>query len=813
MFINYLKSAYRNIVKNKFYSLLNILGLSVGLIAFIFLFLFIRDELSFDNYHEKGKRIHRLESDFTIAGKNERFAIVPIPMAHALKLEYPEVESFVRLFNPGNTQFKYNELEYYEDDFYFCDSTIFDIFTHKMIDGDPDKCLVEPRSIVLTQSTAEKYFGDEDPIGKTLESGEGRNYMVTAIIEDVPTSSHLKFDALLSATTFIEQAGEEAFNSLDPGRFWNIGVYSYILLHENSSIDSIHAKFPQFYDKYMRSVGDAINAGFDLMTTPLQEIHFSEKPLSSELPKGNMSFIYIFSAVAIFILLIAAINYMNMATARSSKRAREVGIRKVAGGFRSQLMRQFMGESMLLTFVALIISVLMVYLLMPDFNHLAGKSLVFNFFTDPVLLIVVVGVALIIGLISGSYPSFYLSSFPPVSVLKGTFSGSGKGGRLLRKILVTFQFFIAIAMIIATLVVSSQLDFMKNKDLGFDKENMMILELQDTSFRKKADIFREELLQNPNIINVTNSIGVPGQNSWIQVVRVEKDTTMIEESILITAVDFNYVNTYGLEIIEGRDFDENMGTDKEEAIIVNEEAVKMYGWGDNPLGKKVHWGADLQGQGGRVLKVIGVIKDYHFKSKNNKVQQQMLLPVEFPKYHLSIKMTGENLGETIGFIEEKWHEFGAKRTFDYRFLDETWDELYESEKKLGIIFQVATLLTIFIALLGLLGLSSFIAEQKTKEIGIRKVVGATVGNILKVLSNEFMILIGIAFIIALPVAWWLIIDWIDRSFVYHIDMNWVFILIFSMLSGLIALIVGSLTISYFTIKAARSNPVDAIKYE
>ncbi len=793
--------------------MLNILGLSVGLIAFIFLFIFIRDELSFDKYHEKADRIHRLESDFTIAGKNERFAIVPVPMAHALKIEFPEIESFVRLFNQGNTQFKYNNLEYYEENFYFCDSTVFDVFTYKMIDGDPDKCLVEPRSIVLTESTAEKYFGDEDPIGKTLESGEGRNFMVTAIIEDIPKCSHLQFDALMSATTFVEQAGEKSFNSLEPLRFWNIGVYSYILLNKNSFIDSIHAKFPQFYDKYMKSVGEAINASYNLLTTPLKEVHFSEKQLSYDRPKGNMSFIYIFSAVAVFILIIAAINYMNMATARSAKRAREVGIRKVAGGYKSQLIRQFMGESLLLTLIALVMSVLAVYLLMPDFNNLTGKSLEFNFFTDPLLMIVVIGAALIIGLISGSYPSFYLSSFPPVSVLKGTTSRSAKGSGLLRKILVAFQFFIAIAMILATLVVSEQLRYMKNQDLGFDKENMLILELQDTSFRKKADVFREELLQNPNIVNVTNSIGVPGNNTWIQVVGVEKDTGMINESIIITAVDMHYVDTYGLDIIKGRDFDENMGTDKEKAIIVNEEAVKVYGWGDNPLGKKVHWGADLEGQGGRVLKVIGVIKNYHFKSKNNKVQPQMLLPVEFPKGHLSIKMRGENIGENLGFIEKKWHEFGAKRAFDYRFLDETWDELYDSEKKLGVIFQIATLLTIFIALLGLLGLSSFIAEQKTKEIGIRKVVGASVGNIMNVLSNEFLSLIGIAFIVAMPVAWWQLSKWIDRSFIYHVDMNWIFIVLMSLFSGIIAFIVGALTISYFTIKAARSNPVDAINYE
>jgi len=812
MFYNFLKSAFRTIYKNKFYSLLNILGLSVGLTAFIFLFIYIRDELSYDKYNENSSSIFRIESDFYIAGKNEKFAIVPIPMAPALKLEYPEIESFVRLSNIGNTLFRYNNIEYYEEDIYLCDSTIFEIFTHKLIDGDPIRCLTEPKSIVLSESLSKKYFGTLDPMGKILESGDGRNYIVTGIIEDVPKNSHLKFDALVSATTFIEDVGAERFNSMEPGRFWNIGVYAYLLLHENASMDSIHAKFPQFYDKYMRPVGDAINASFNLMSTPLANTHFSEY-ISSDLPKGSRSYIYIFSVVAAFILLIAAINYMNMATARSAKRSREVGIRKVAGAYRGQLIWQFLGESLLLALIALVLAVVVVYLLIPGFNTLSGKSLVFNFFADPVLMAGVIIVAVLIGLISGSYPAFYLSSFMPAQVIKGSgLSSRGKGG-LLRKILVTFQFLIAIAMILATLVVAEQLSYLKNRNLGFDKENMIILELQDTAFRKKADVFKEELLQNPDIISVTNSVGVPGNNNWIQVIRVEKDTTMIEESILITAVDFDYIKTYGLEMKAGRDFSKDMGTDAQEAIIVNEAAVKVYGWGEEPLGKKIHWGWDIDGTGGRILKVIGVIKDYHFKSLHNAVQPQMLLPVDFPKPHLSIKSTGRNIGETLGFIEEKWNEFGAKRTFDYRFLEETWDEMYEAEKKLSLIFQIATLLTIFIALLGLLGLSSFIAEQKTKEIGIRKVAGASVMNILSVLNREFLWLILIAFIIAMPVTWWQLTEWLNTNFIYHLNITPAYVMLVSLVSGAIALMVGIITVSYFTLKAATGNPVDAIKYE
>ncbi|MEN8224299.1 MAG: FtsX-like permease family protein [Bacteroidota bacterium] len=806
MITNYIKSAFRNIVKNKFYSFLNILGLSVGLTAFIFLYLHINDEMSYDTYHENAPRIHRIESNFTIAGKNEMFAIVPVPMGPALQLEYPEVESVVRIFGAGNTLFRNEQKESYEEDFYFTDSTYFQVFTHDLIMGDPLKCLVEPLSIVLTKSIAEKYFGDEDPFGEILESGTGRQYKVTGVMQDVPSNSHLKFDALISGTTLAAERGEEEFNSMEPGRFWNIGVYTYLLLNENSNMQSIHEKFPEFYDKYMRAIGDQINASYELMSTPLAEQHFSDH-LSSDFPKGNKAFIYIFIAVALFILLIAAINYMNMATARSTKRAREVGIRKVAGAVKSQLIRQFLGESLMLSYISLLLAALFVYLLLPDFNLLSGKNVSTDIFTNPAFIIGIVIVATIIGIISGSYPAFYLSSFNPVTVVKGAVAKTGGSG-ILRKILVVFQFFIATAMIIGAVIVSQQLNFLKNKDLGFDMDNMLILEMQDTSFRAKAEMFREELLQNPNILGVTNSIGVPGANTWIQVVRMEKDSGWIDESSMITIIDYHYTDVYDIKIKTGRFFDESMGTDEEQAVVVNEALVKAYGWEDDPIGKRINWGFSLEGDSGRFMKVIGVIEDYHFKSLHNHVQPQMMFPAEFRKYHLSIRIKEEKTKEAIEFIEEKWNDFGANRPFNYRFLEETWDEMYIAEKNLGIIFSIATVLTIFIALLGLLGLSSFIAEQRTKEIGIRKVLGATMTNIVNLLIREFALLIVIAFVLAIPVAWYVLGLWLE-NFAFHIQIG---VLAF-ILGGLLSLAVGMLSISFHILRAASSNPVDAIKYE
>jgi len=805
MIKNYIKSALRNIAKNKFYSFLNILGLSVGLTAFIFLYLHISDEMSYDKYHENASRIHRIESNFFIAGKSEMFAIVPVPMGPALQLEYPEIEKVVRIYGAGNQLFRHGEKESYEENFYFTDSTFFQVFTHDMIMGDPDKCLVEPYSIVLTKSIAEKYFGDENPIGLILESGNDRQLKITGVIEDVPQNSHLKFDALVSGSTLARERGEEEFNSMEPGRFWNIGVYTYLMLNENSDMQSIHDKFPEFYEKYMKSIGDAINASFELMSTPLTDQHFNGH-LSSDQPTGNKAFIYIFIAVALFILLIAAINYMNMATARSTKRAREVGIRKVSGALRGQLIRQFLGESLLLSYISAIIAAFLVYIFLPDFNMLSGKSITTAIFTDPTFLIGIILVASIIGLISGSYPAFYLSSFNPVTVIKGSVSKSGGSG-ILRKILVVFQFFIATAMIIGAIIVSQQLSFLRNKDLGFNIENMMVLELQDTAFRAKADMFREELLQNPNISAVTNSIGVPGANTWIQVVRMEKDTGWIDESSIITIVDYHYFDTYGIEFVLGRSFDEAMGTDDSAAVVVNETLVKTYGW-EQPLGKMIDWGFDLEGNPGRRMKVIGVIKDYHFKSLHNKVQPQMMFPAEFNKVHLSIRMNDENLRETIDFVEQKWNDFGANRPFNYRFLKETWDKMYTDEKNLGIIFAIATVLTIFIALLGLLGLSSFIAEQRTKEISIRKVLGASMANIVGLLYKDFAVLILIAFVLAIPVAWYVLGLWLE-NFAFHINIG----IAAFILGGLLSLVVGMLSISFHIWKAATSNPVDAISYE
>ena len=834
MFKNYLKSAFRNITRNKFYSFLNILGLSTGLIAAIFILLFNSSELSYDKHHEKHKRIHRLESDFTISNKHDLFAVTSAPLGPAFKLEFPEVEEFVRFANAESVLIKYEDKEFYEDDLLYTDSTIFDVFTHEFVYGTPEKALTEPNTCVLTETLAKRYFENENPIGKIISDADDINYKVTAVIKDLPESSHLKFSGVFSINTLAERFGRERMNSLEPGAFWNVNYYTYILLNENSNIESIYEKFPGFYEKYMKSLGDQINASFEFMSTPLADIHLTST-LRGDLPTGNKSYVFIFTIIAIFILLIASINYMNMATARSSNRTKEVGIRKVLGAVRFQLIRQFLTESVILALIALAIAIASVYLLLPDFNQLAGKNLVFGFSQTPMIILWIFIITLITGFLSGSYPAFYLSSFMPVKVLKGKINTGAKSG-WLRRILVVFQFIISIAMIIGTIVVSNQLNFLRTKDLGFDKENILVVGVQDTSLRKKLPTFREELLQNPNILNATTSNGYPGGMGGIIVMRVEKlekisenteltdtikntqntDSTtfhtgsrMVEYALNFTMIDYDYIDSYKMEIIKGRNFDKEMGTDLEEGVIINEAAAKELGWGDEPIGKKIDFGVNLDGTANRYTKVIGIVKDFNYNSLHNKIDPILFLLSERPRGVLSIRIDEKNRQKALEFIEEKWYEFGAINPFDYDFLDQNLDEMYEAEVNIGRIFRIASLLSIFIALLGLLGLSSFIAEQRSKEIGIRKVLGASVSSIIIKLFKEFIVLIMVAFVIAAPLSWWGLTDWLSTSFIYNVGIGWLTFVI----AAFLAIIIGLATTSFHIIKAANANPVDSIKCE
>lgn len=803
MLQSYFRSLLRNIARNKFYTILNFLGLCLGFTTALFILFFVQDELGYDKYHKNYQRIYRLESEFTVNNKSTGYASVPIPFGPTLMKEIPEIENMARLDAMGVLLLKYQGLEYYERDFYRADSTLFEIFTHRFIFGNPESCLKEPNSMVLTKNISNKLFGNDNPVGKVIMDGNGDSYKITAVIDDLPGNSHLRFTGLVSIST-----DSETYGTTKPSRYWRLGAYTYILLNENAEIQSVLDKFQVYYKNNMEALGQKYGVSQKLMATPLSETHF-RKGLSAEFPTGNMAYVYLFSAIAFFVLIIGAINYMNMATARSANRAREVGIRKVLGAEKSQLIQQFLTESVFLSLASLIFSIGLVWLLFPEFNNLAGKSLVFISPKTTEVLLVISGIALFIGLISGSYPAFYLSSFQPITVLKGKLSKAGSSSRNLRKLLVMLQFFLAVVMIISTLVVTSQLNFLRNKNLGFEKDNMLIAEIGEAGFLEKIPAVKNELLNDPNILSVSNSSGFPSHVMQSANMQIEKEEGMGYQVSIFFTVDYDFVKTYKLELIEGRDFNKEMGTDALEAVIINEAATNAFGWDKNAIGKRIHYGFDKDGAGGRMMKVIGVVKDFNFKSLHNKIEPIILFIGERPSVYLSVRYKPGTDAEVISLMKQKWSDFGASLPLRHQYLNQWLDDMYTAEYKIGRIIGISAFITIFIVLLGLFGLSSFIAEQKSKEIGLRKIHGASLGSILQLLYKEYIYLFLIAYILAIPVAWWRLQVWLEATFVYYQPLQWTHFL----LAGIITISIGLITISYYIIRVATGNPVDAIKWE
>ena len=803
MLKSYFISLYRNILRNKFYSVLNILGLSIGLATALFILLYVTDESGYDKHFENCNRIYRVESEITVNNNPQQFATAPPPLGPALKKEIPEIEEVVRIDELGLFIFRYEEHEFFESRFFYADSSIFRVFNHDFIYGNPGTCLTEPSSIVLTRLTSEKYFGSSNPTGKILTDSEGDSYQVTAVIENLPSNTHLKYDALISVSTIPDK-----YSSTLPARFWRLGAYTFLLLHENAKITSIHDRFPAFYEKYMEALGKQYNVHFRMMTTPLAETHF-RKGLSAEQPSGNRVYIFIFSSVTLFILLLAAINYMNMATARSATRSREVGMRKVFGADKRSLIYQFLSESVILSLVSLFVAVLLVGILLPFFNDFTGKEVSLNPFENSGIFLLMFIVSLFIGLLSGSYPAFYLSSFQPMVVLKGKLSKSGKQNLLLRRVLVVFQFFIAIFMIISTFVIMSQLSALRNKDLGFEKNDLIVIELHGFKSDDNIETVKQELLQNKDILSITNSTGSPGKIQTIQNMKIDQDIGMADRAVLFAKVDYDFIGTFRFRMIAGRDFDKSMGTDYQEAVLINETAMNDFGWKENPIGKRIHYGYDRNFEGGRHLKVIGVMGDFHFKSLHNSIEPVIFFLRDDPGFFLTCRIRPGTTTNVVEWVDLQWNRFGSGLPLKYASLSSRLDEMYVAEDKIATLILLATFITIFIALLGLLGLSAFVAEQKTKEIGLRKILGASTGNILGLMYRDFMILILIAFAIAIPVAWWRLNIWLEQTFVYFQPIDWINFLF----AGLVTVFIGMATISFYIIKAAVKNPVEAIKYE
>jgi len=796
MLKNLLLVALRNFKRDKWYSLLNILGLTIGITFSLFLIFYIIDELSYDRYHEKANRIFRIGSHIKEPDKDTmRWAATPFPMAPALASDYPEVEEAVRFIgNSNNIMYKNGDLRLYEDKVYFADSNLFRVFTHRFIEGNPQTALKDPKSMVLTKSVAKKFFGSTgNYVGKTLQNASGDVYKITAVIEDVPKNSHLIFNILISRSSL----------PADFANNWGgFGFFTYVLLKPNTSAAAFEKKMLPIYDKYLASIFAQYNIKMRFGAQPITSIHLHSEMSGEPEELGSTSYIYIFSAVAFFMLLIACINYMNLTTARSARRAKEIGIRKVTGSSKIQLVSQFLIESTLTAFFALLLSLGLIALLLPTFNSLSGKFISFNTILQANTILILVAIILFIGLVGGSYPAFYLSKFNPVNILKGSLS-KGSSNVVLRRALVVVQFSISMIMLICTWIVYNQLNYLRNKDLGFNKDRVLVATANSNSdIRSKILSFKNEMRNNSQVTAVSTSQAVPGVGVNFNLFTIESKNGYVDKGVDCYAVDEDYFKTLGMQIVKGRNF--SGLSDTLRSIIVNENMVKEFGWGENAIGKKVKFPGDTSGN---YLEVVGVVKDFNQKSLYNPIAPLLLFYAP-NNNSIQIKLNAANIPGTIADIERKWKSAFPELPFQYTFLDQDFNSQYAADQKRGKIFTAFSILTILITCLGLLGLIAFTTEQRQKEISIRKVMGANTGQLVPLITKNFVLLVGLSCFIAFPVAWYFMDKWL-KIFPYNTGLS-ITPFIFSALT---VLLITLMTVIFHTMKAALANPVKSLRTE
>jgi putative ABC transport system permease protein len=794
MFKNYFKIAFRNLWKNKVFSFINIMGLTVGMTACFLIFLYVKFELSYDSFNSKADRTYRVVSDIktpteVLHASGPAWAVAP-----NAKDEFPEVESFVRIATDDNVLIKKGDIKFQETKAAWADSALFKVFDFKLLKGNPNTALKEPFSVVFSETAAKKYFGKTDPMGQTLLiTGDKLPAKVTGIMKDIPENSQIKADLFLSMTTITQK-----FNQSLDSQWGNYGASAYLLLKPGTNAKALEKKFPAFLERRDGAEMKKMQMYPTLFLEPLKDVYLYSTRDDSK--TGHITNVYIFSIVAIFILLIACFNFIDLTTARSSERAKEVGIRKVVGAGRKQLAGQFLGESVVLCLIAFVLTFFLSWLLLPLFNQLAGKTISSSIFDHWDYLGLLFFASIGIGLLAGIYPALVLSSFKPVIVLKGRFS-TGTRGIILRKGLVIAQFTISIALIIATIVVYNQMNFMQNQDLGFSKDQMMVI---DTNGDPAKNTFEQSVKDLPNVKSVAMSGSVPGGGNPGAYSEIEnKHGDMQIANLDLYFVGFNFINQFKIKMVAGRGFSKEFGTDTTQAMVLNEAAVKLFGYTspEQAIGKRFK-------QWGREGKIIGVMKDFHFRSLQEEIKP-LSMRIEPGGCNLvSIKVATTNLPKTIAAVEKKWKTLIPDRPFNYYFLDEFFNRQYRSEVRFGHLFLNFAILAIFISCLGLLGLASYSTIQRTKEIGIRKVMGASVSNIVNLLSIDFLKLVFISFVIAAPLAWYFMHQWL-KDFAYRININWWIFLA----AGVTAVLVALFTISFQAIKAAIANPVKSLRSE
>jgi len=795
MIKNLLLIALRNLKKDFWYSLLNILGLTIGITFSLFLIFYVKDELSYDKHHKNSDRIFRIVSYIQEKDKNTDWTLTQLPLGPTLQKDYPEVEQQVRFMGRERTLFRNGTKEFYETKAYYVDSTIFKVFTHKFVEGNAATALNAPFDIVISKTLAKKYFGNTSAVGKTLKSVYD-TYNVTGVIEDVPQNSHIRYDMLISISTAIRNF------PVGPESWGNFNYFTYVLLKPGTRAQAFNKKLDDVYKKYGEKLFQQFQVSMQYGLQPIRDIHLHSKLQLEPEELGNMSYIWIFSSVAFFMLLIACINYMNLTTARSARRAKEIGIRKVTGSSRKQLVAQFLGESFLTSLLAVLFSILLMLLLLPMFNGISGKTFSMRNMIEPSNLLLLGSIIIFTGLIAGSYPAFYLSAFKPVGILKGALSkASGNIG--LRRTLVVLQFSISMVMLICTWVVYSQLKYLRKKDLGFDKDRVMTVTV-NTGQDETGKIYA----MNNEFRSVTGVQAVGAANSYpgaaninLNLFIVQTDTGWINKTIECYTIDEHYFDVLGIKMVKGRNF--TGLSDTLHSIVVNEQTAKLFGWKD-PIGKRVKFPGDTTGA---YREVVGVFRDFNQKSLYNPIGPLLLF--YYPNGNvMQLKLDPTNIHNTVAKAEAIWKKYFPQLPFEYKFLDDDFNSQYAADQKRGKIFAAFSILTIIITCLGLLGLTAFTTQQRQKEISIRRVLGASTIEVVRMVSKNYLWLALISAAIAFPVAWYFMSNWL-KLFPYNTGLS---VIPFAV-SALAILTTAVSTAGFHSAKAALTKPAKNLRTE
>lgn len=825
MIKNYFKIAWRNITRNKVNSFINISGLAIGIACVILILFYVEDELKYDRSFKDAGRIYQVNLSAVFGGNEFTADATPPPVGKALTTAFPEVETYTRVYRPGDQVVRYEETKqnegfFTESNILAADSNFFDLFNYKLKEGNAAICLQKPNNVVITAQTAKKYFGNNSPIGKLLLMGNERTpFIVTGLLQELPSQSTLQFDMLTSMSSY------PLVKYFDWSWVWS-QMGTFIKLNANTANDAaaiqkLEAKFPAMVKQQAASAFDRIGQPFDefikkggkwnFYLQPLTAIHLRSAGIDSwHKTLGDIKYVYIFSVIAFFIIILACVNFMNLSTAQSAKRAKEVGIRKVLGSIKPQLVRQFLTEAMLLSFISTLIAIVLAALLLKPFNLISGKELYFHSLLENNNLLLVISITLFTGLLAGSYPAFYLTSFKPVEVLKGLKQFRSNAGALfIRNGLVIFQFTVSTCLIVCTIIVLKQLQFTRHQSVGFNRENVVVIS-NNNRHGNSAESFRQELTKTPGVLSASVSTNAPTNGNFTDFYVPEQTGTAepVSKDIALSSfmVDDNFISTLQIELLKGRKFSPDFSDSL--SIILNETAVKQIGWKE-PLGKYITY------PGGKMekYKVVGVVKDFNTESFRTAVSPFALFSSSSKSYDISTsyvlaRIKPGDVNKTLKAIESKWKSFLPNTPFDYAFLDNEFDALYRSEERMGAVFGIFTALSIFVACLGLFGLSAYTAERRTKEIGIRKVLGASVKNLVTLLSKDLVKLVIIASIISFPLAWWGMNKWL-QNFAYKTTISW-WIFAFG---GFAAIAIALVTVSFQAIKAASANPVKSLRAE